>query len=178
MGNSYVIKVPDKLSMISVDEMYHAVRNIQGNCSLIFDFSQVTFVTPQNLILLVTASRHFRDQLGQVVEWKGIKSDVLGYMDRMNINSLDFININRPSLFLRRNYQPSNALVELTTIQNPQQIGNAILQTKEVLNRWFPDGGTRRRQHLLTLIKETVENSIPPCDYPITSACEWQDAVI
>lgn len=160
MGNSYVINVPDKLSMISVDEIYRAVRNIQVNCSLVFDFSQVTFVTPQSLILLVTASRHFRDQLGQAVEWKGIKTDVLGYMDRMNINSLDFISIERPSIFLRRNYHQSNALVELTTIQNPKQIGNAILQTKEVLNRWFPDSGTRRRQHLLTLIKETVENSI------------------
>ena len=160
METSHTIKIPSKLSMASVDEIYLATIHLHGFYTLIFDFSNVTFVTPEGLILLITTSRSFSDRFGHTIEWRNIPTEVLSYMDRMNINDFDFINIIRPSIFKRINYKPSTALVEASTIKDAQQLGQAIIQTREVLNRWVPESKKDCRQHLSTLIKETVENSI------------------
>ena len=160
MDNFYIIKLPDNLSMKSVDELYRVAIMSQGIYGVIFDFTNVTFVTPHNLILIVTASRFLSDRYNRAVVWKQIRPNILGYMDRMNINELDFISIERPSIFKRHSYEKSDALVELSVIKDMQQIGSAIRQTKEVLTRWFPDSGNGCKLHLSTLIKETVENSI------------------
>ena len=94
------------------------------------------------------------------VEWKNINSNVLSYMDRMNISELDFIDIERPSLFRRRNYQKSDVLVELSVIKDIQQASSAIRKTKDILDCWLPSSHKTCKFNLATLIKETVENSI------------------
>ena len=160
MDNCYTIKLPDNLSMKSVDELYQIAIMPPEVYGIIFDFTNVTFVTPHNLILIVTASRYLRDRYNRAVIWRQIRPEILGYLDRMNINELDFISIERPSIFKRHSYEKSNALVELTVIKNMQQIGSAIRQTRDVLTRWFPESGNSCKLHLSTLIKETVENSI------------------
>lgn len=160
MGNYYAVKLPDNLLMGSVDELYRVAILPQGDDGIIFDFENVSFVTPHNLILIVTASRYLSDRYNRAVTWKRIRPEILGYMDRMNINELDFVNIERPSIFKRHSHEKSDALVELSVIKNMQQIGSAIRQTREVLTRWFPDSGNSCKLHLSTLIKETVENSI------------------
>ena len=160
MENYYTVKLPDNLSMGSVDELYRVAIISQGANGVIFDFENVTFVTPHNLILIVTASRFLSDRYNRAVVWKQIRPNILGYMDRMNINELDFISIERPSIFKRHSYEKSDALVELSVIKDMQQIGSAIRQTRDVLTRWFPDSGNSCKLHLSTLIKETVENSI------------------
>ena len=159
MNGCCTIVIPEYLSMKNVDKLYCAVLPSQEICCVIFDFSRINFVTPHSLILIVTASRFYKDRFNRVVEWKNIKPAVLGYLDRMNIRELDFIRIERPSIFRRRNYQESDARVDLSIIENADQLGSAILQTKKVLDHWFPENQECKR-HLLTLIKETVENSI------------------
>lgn len=174
MENSCIISIPDRLSVVSVDGIYQAAQAAREDNMPIFDFTKVNFVTPESLILLVTSSQSIHKQYGCVVKWQGIKGDVLGYMDRMNINDFDFININRPSIFKRRDYKKSDALVELSLINNAQQIGSAILQTKQVLNEWFPSSDNGCRQHLLTLIKETVENSVEhSSEEPSNGSCYY-----
>lgn len=160
MDNCYTIKIPDHLSMKSVDELYRIALMPQGMNCVIFDFMEVTFVTPHSLILIVTASRYLRDRFNQPVEWRNIHPTILSYMDRMNINELDFINIEHSSMFKRWSYARSDALVELSVIKSTQQIGSAILQTRDILNHWFPERQRGCKLHLATLIKETVENSI------------------
>ena len=160
MDNNCTIKIPANLTMTSVDEIYRAALRVSEPCLIRFDFSGVSFVTPQSLLLLVTASRFFHDNFGCVIEWNAIKLEVLSYMDRMNISDIDFVRIERPSFFQRRGYKKSDALVELSTIRDRQEIGNAILETKNVFSSWLPDSGNECRHHLLTLIKETVENSV------------------
>lgn len=160
MGNDCKIKIPDNLTMTSVDGIYRTALKISGPCLLRFDFSDVSSLTPQSLLLLVIASRFFYDNFGCVIEWTAIKLDVLSYMDRMNIGDIDFVKIERPSFFERIRYKKSDALVELSTIHNGREIGNAILETKNVFSSWLPDSGSECRRHLLTLIKETVENSV------------------
>lgn len=161
MDTCFTINVPASLSMESADELYRAtLKNLQGISWIIFDFSKVSFVTPLAIILVVTASRFWCDRFKHVVEWKNINSNVLSYMDRMNISELDFIDIERPSLFKRRNYQKSDVLVELSVIRDIQQASSAIRKTKDILDCWLPSSHKTCKFNLATLIKETVENSI------------------
>ena len=161
MDTCFTINVPASLSMESADELYRAtLKNLQGISWIILDFSKVTFVTPLTIILVVTASRFWCDRFNHAVEWKNINSNVLSYMDRMNISELDFIDIERPSLFRRKNYQKSDVLVELSVIKDIQQASSAIRKTKDILDRWLPSSHKTCKFNLATLIKETVENSI------------------
>lgn len=160
MDICFTINVPDRLSMVSVDELYRTAFNLQGMSWVAFDFAKVTFVTPLAIILVVTASRFWCDRFKRSVEWKNIDPKILSYMNRMNISELDFINIERPSVFKRRNYEKSDALVELSVIKDIQQASSAIRKTKDVLDRWLPESHKISKLYLATLIKETVENSI------------------
>lgn len=161
MHTCFTINVPASLSMESADELYRAtLKNLQGISWIIFDFGKVTFVTPLAIILVVTASRFWHDRFNHVVEWKNINSDVLSYLDRMNISELDFIDIERPSCFKRRNHRRTNTLVELSVIKDIQQASGAIRKTKDILDCWLPSNHKACKFHLATLIMETVENSI------------------
>ena len=161
MDTCFTINVPASLSMESADELYQATsKNLQGISWIIFDFGKVTFVTPCAIILVVTASKFWCNRFNHTVEWKNINSNVLSYMDRMNISELDFIDIERPSLFKRKNYQKSDVLVELSVIKDIQQASSAIRKTKDILDRWLPSSHKTCKFNLATLIKETVENSI------------------
>ena len=161
MDTCFTINVPDRLSMDSADELYRApFNNLQGISWIVFDFAKVTFVTPLAIILVVTASSFWCDRFNHSVEWKNIDSKVLSYMDRMNISELDFVDIERPSLFRRRNYQKSDVLVELSVIKDIQQASSAIRRTKDILDCWLPSSHKTCKFNLATLIKETVENSI------------------
>ena len=161
MDTCFTINVPASLSMESADELYQATsKNLQGISWIIFDFGKVTFVTPCAIILVVTASKFWCNRFNHTVEWKNINSNVLSYMDRMNISELDFIDIERPSLFKRKNYQKSDVLVELSLIKDIQQASSAIRKTKDILDRWLPSSHKTCKFNLATLIKETVENSI------------------
>ena len=161
MDTCFTINVPASLSMESAGELYQATsKNLQGISWIIFDFGKVTFVTPCAIILVVTASKFWCNRFNHTVEWKNINSNVLSYMDRMNISELDFIDIERPSLFKRKNYQKSDVLVELSVIKDIQQASSAIRKTKDILDRWLPSSHKTCKFNLATLIKETVENSI------------------
>lgn len=160
MSICLTINVPDRLSMISVDELYRVAFNSQGMSWVVFDFTKVTFVTPLAIILVVTASRFWSDRFNRSVEWINIQPKILSYMDRMNISELDFISIERPSLFKRKNYKKSDALVELSVIKDFKQASSAIRKTKDILDYWLPSSHRISKLNLATLIKETVENSI------------------
>ena len=72
MERRYTVRIPGKLTMVSVDELYRIVPISQGTCSVTFDFSDVSFVTPHSLILIVTASRFLRDRFNRIVVWTNI----------------------------------------------------------------------------------------------------------
>lgn len=164
MNNCYTIKIPSKLSISSVDIMYGKIskylNDIPYELHLNFDFSDVTFITPEGLILLVTVSRFLYTNHKYYIEWKNIIKSVLSYIERMHINDFEFIHIKRDPKFIKKIHNRSNVLVEISTIKEQKEIGIAIYNTRLILNNWFPQSKSDCRRHLLTLIKETVENSI------------------
>lgn len=154
------IKIPGRLTLISIDEISSLLHSINRGENAIFDLSDVEFVTPEALVLLVTASSLCHEKTHQIVIWKNANPNVRSYMDRMNINDLPFVLLEHPFFFKKRQYTKSNALIELSTIANSQEIGGAIIRTREILNRWFPNSSQDYVRNLSTLFKESFENSI------------------
>ena len=127
---------------------------------IIFDFSDVDFVTPEAMIILVISSQHLNKQTGQVIHWRVPNRDVRSYLERMNVNALSFVQLDIPFQIVRREHQHSDSLIELSHISTPFEMGRAIKETRDILSLWFPNNTNHIQQHLSTLIKETVENSI------------------
>ena len=156
MDTCFTINVPASLSMESADELYRAsLKNLQGISWVIFDFGKVTFVTPRAIILVVTASRFWCDRFNHVVEWKNINSNVLSYMDRMNVSELDFIDIERKTKEILDCWLPSShkmckfnlATLIKETVENSIEHSSADLSNGScyyLLQKYgFPDGSTQ-----------------------------------
>ena len=154
------IKIPGRLSLSSIDKICLPLYSINNGENTIFDLSDIEFVTPEALVLLVTASSLCYEKTNQVVTWENVDYNVRSYMDRMNINDLPFVSLEHPFFYKKRQYTKSDALIELSTIANSQEIGGAIIRTKEILKRWFPNSSPNYMRSLSTLFKESFENSI------------------
>lgn len=154
------IKIPSKLTLSTIDLMCPRLCSLMSKEKTLFDLSDVNFVTPDALLLLVTSSKLCYEKTQQPVVWVNANSEVRSYMDRMHINSLQFVFLEHPPFSLKRQYGKSDALIEVSTIANDQEIGNAIMQTKEILKRWLPNGSYANLMDISTLVKETFENSI------------------
>lgn len=154
------IKIPGRLTLCSIDEISSLLRSISRGENVIFDLSDVEFVTPEALVLLVTASNLCHEKANQIIMWKNVNPNVRSYMDRMNINDLPFVLLEHPFFFKKRQYTKSNVLIELSKISNSQEIGGAIIRTKEILNQWFPNSSQNYVRSLSTLFKESFENCI------------------
>lgn len=153
------IKVPYPLTVKSVDIMCRQLQFLDNTEKLLFDFSDVKFITPEALLLLVTTSKLYYEKISCPILWANVDRKILSYLDRMEISKLEFV-ILEHHFFQRYQHGKSDALIELSTIANSQEIGRAIVQTKEILKRWFPNSSQEYIQNLSTLFKETFENSI------------------
>lgn len=152
--------IPKTLTMTTIDDLYCSVLNLHDLDCVLLDLSNVEFVTPQGLMLLVTLSRFINEKYGYYTIWCKAKAKIISYLDRMNMNKLDFIRIDHQYSSATANQRESDALVEFTEIKNAEHLGKAIVQTKNVLRHWFPDSQGTHEKHISTLIMETVENSI------------------
>lgn len=153
------ITVPHSLTVKNVDIMSQQLQFLDNAEKLLLDFSDVGFITPEALLLLVTTSRLCYEKTSRPILWVNIERKILSYLDRMEVNKLPFVQLEQ-NLFPRYPHRKSDALIELSTIANAQEIGRAIVQTKEILRRWFPSSSDDYIQNLSTLFKETFENSI------------------
>lgn len=167
------ITVPYPLTVKTIDKVYPQLCFLDSAEKLQFDLSNVTFVTPEAMLLLVTTSKLCYDKTNQPILWVNIDHKVLDYLNRMKINELPFVLLEQ-NFFQRYRHGKSDALIELSTIANSQEIGGAIVQTKEILKRWFPDSSYDYIMNLSTLFKETFENSIEhSSDVPSNGFCYY-----
>ena len=140
--------------------LFNPRLNNSGVCQIVFDFSEVDFITPEAMIILVISSQYLHKLTGQVIHWRVPKKDVRNYLKRMNVNALPFVLLEIPLQFVRREHLYSDSLIELSHISTPLEMGRAIKETRDILSLWFPKNANHVQQNLSTLIKETVENSI------------------
>lgn len=144
------------------EDLIKKINGLGNGDQLKFDFSEFGFVTPESLIILVTASKLGYDKSNKPVAWEELKPDVYSYLERVNVNRIPFVQLKKPSKakkFHRSNVQSDN-LVEFTTITDWKDVGTAIQKTRGVINRWLPQKSGVYRNNLVTLLKETVENSV------------------
>ena len=161
--STYTIEMAGAITLqYDFDVLIKEINKLEKSDQLFFDFSRVGFVNPEALIVLVTASKLAFEKTQRQIIWNKLKAVVYSYLERVNITSIDFIEVKKPKdakKFYRSPTQSSN-LVEFSIITGWKELGDAISKTKGVLNRWFPDKPAQYRQNLSTLVKETLENSI------------------
>lgn len=161
--NFYTIEMSGTVTLQSdLSVLTDRINTLEKSDQLTLDFSDVDFVNPEAMIILVTASRLAFEKTNRPIIWDALKSDVYSYLERVNITNIDFLVVKKPrdaKKFYRSPTQ-SNNLVEFSIITSWKELGEAISKTKGVLNRWFPNKPMEYRRNLSTLVKETVENSI------------------
>lgn len=144
------------------DVFMDRINILEREDQLCFDFFRVKFVNPEMLILMVTASKLAYEKTQRPILWIELKADIYSYLERVNIASIQFLELKKPKEARKfyRSPTQSNNLVEFSIITGWKEIGDAISKTKGVLNRWFPNKSTEYKRNLSTLVKETVENCI------------------
>lgn len=144
------------------DALMEEISMLETTDQLCFDFSRVGFVNPEMLILMVTSSKLAYEKTQRPIVWIELKAEVYSYLERVNIASIQFLELKKPKEARKFYRSPtrSNNLVEFSIITGWKEIGDAISKTKGVLNRWFPNKSTEYKRNLSTLVKETVENCI------------------
>ena len=145
-----------------IDGFLAQVDKVHADEQASLDFGKVEFINPSNLIMLVTTSRVIFDRTGKRVKWINISRDVSAYLERIDINNVDFIDFKLPSAWERlyRGTRKSKTLIELQTINDWKSCGDAVKLTKEILIRWFPEQLGETTNGICSLLKETAENSI------------------
>lgn len=160
MGREY-INIPQKIYMRNFGDMLQKLDPLRSGTEATFCFEKKIFVTPEMLMLLVTLSKLSYDRVGRPVLWSGLSPENYSYLERLDVGNLRFVKLKKPEHALKyhRAIGGSDNLVELTEIENWKEIADAVKKTRSVVNRWFPEKPQQFRQNLITLIKETVENS-------------------
>lgn len=159
----YTIELTGTVTMqYDFDVLMGSINMLEKTDQLCFDFSRVGFVNPEMLILMVTSSKLAYEKTQRPIVWIGLKPEVYSYLERVNITSIQFLELKKPKEARKfyRSPTQSNNLVEFSIITGWKEIGDAISKTKGVLNRWFPNKSTEYKRNLSTLVKETVENCI------------------
>ncbi len=153
---------PITIAKGNFDNLITDINSMDNSDQLQLDFENITFVNPEALILLASASKLAYEKSRRPVIWKEIKTDVYSYIERVNISNLSFIVIKKPKNFVKFNRAASQSsnLVEFSVVSNWKEISDVIGKTKGVLNRWFSDKDMAYRRNLTTIVKETIENSI------------------
>lgn len=170
------IKIPKVIHIGDFGDMLHNFGSLALGTEVVYRLNDVSFVTPEMLMMLVTLSKLVYDKVQHPILWSELSSDVYSYLERLDVGNLMFVNLKRPpraSLYCRA-HNGSESIVELAEIKKWKEIGGALKKTRGVVNRWFPDKPIQFRENLITLIKETVENS---CDhsgkYPQDGICYY-----
>lgn len=144
-----------------LDELFQKIDGFDKNDYVALKLTEISFVSPETLIILVSISKLIFNKTGHSVTWDNINSATYSYLERIDVGKLDFINLKKPAS-AKKLYRSkvSENLVELSIITDWKDIGSAIKKTKGVINRWLPNKQVSYRNDLITLIRETVENSI------------------
>lgn len=145
-----------------IDGFLAQVEKVFVDEQVSLDVGKIEFISPSNLIMLITTSRVIFDKTGKRVKWINVSNDVSAYLERINISNVDFIDFKLPSVWERlyRGSRKSNTLIELQIIADWKGCGDAVKRTKEILLKWFPNQLGRPTNDICSLLSETAENSI------------------
>lgn len=175
--STYIVKTEEKITLKSnLEDFLKIINLLDKNDILEIDLSNVKFIKPESLIVLVTASELAYKKTCKPVVWKELNSDITSYLERIDVNKLPFISLKKKSQNQKyyRSSKQSENLVELAVITDWKKIGEAIQKTRGVINRWLPEKSLSYRGDLITLLKETVENSVDHSgEHPKEGVCYY-----
>lgn len=156
--------IPEKMYLnYQYDVLLRIASKIRRGDSAKLDLKKVTFIRPEAIILLIVLSDELFQKTLEPVCWINIDKNVHSYINRMEIDKLDFINIPPVQKQFQWNkaQSTSNNLTELLVIKNHKDCEAVMSHTKGMIIRWFPDKvGHDYCRIIPTLISDIAGNSL------------------
>jgi hypothetical protein len=139
--DAVTLTVPDVLAggVADVERLHSLADNCRPAARFVLDMRRVGFVKPHGVVALLLAARRLSDLSGRRVELANVDRQVHSYLERMDLFEVggDWV---APAEGLDegwdRNPQTLN-LLELTTVEGPQDVVRAIERAEGVFSRWL-----------------------------------------
>jgi len=147
----------------SYDRLLWKISKIKSGDVVRLDLSKIIFIRPEAIILLIILSYEIFVKLNEPIEWININNEVHLYLERMDLEQLDFVRIQpvRKQIQWKKSKKDSFNLTELLIIKKPKDCEAVMKRTKEMIIKWFPDKvGQDYCRILPTLITEIAGNSL------------------
>jgi len=107
------------------------------------DLTNVEFLYPDGIIMLLTLSKLIHEKTNQRSSWKNTQEKVYAYLERMDIADIAFFSIEvlrkKKRLIFYRSDRPSNNLIEMRVIKNPKESSEVVRSVKDIIYNWFPE---------------------------------------
>ncbi|MDD3228048.1 MAG: ATP-binding protein [Oscillospiraceae bacterium] len=145
------------------DGLLWRISKLESKEVVRLDLDRITFIRPEAIVLLLILSSDLFHKTGQPIEWMNINKEVHSYLDRMELDKLDFIHIPPVRKQFQWNRAKSNSynLTELLIIKQARDCETVMRRIKEMIAKWFPEKmGNDYYRILPTLITEIAGNSL------------------
>ena len=130
------------------------------------DFSKITFLRPEVVILMIAVSKMIYEKNNRPVLWKGLPRESALYLQRIGINKIDFVQVERieKSIFeyfvINNNQRTYTNLIPLEIVQTPPQLENILKLLRDKLGEWFPGRPNNFSNDVCSIVSEIAGNSL------------------
>lgn len=155
-----VIDLPRMIYLNTIfDKQLRLIETLNEDEEVCLSFRSVDFILPESTILLIALSKQINNKTKTVVKWIDIKNELITYLERIQIDKLNFIQIPK-TIFFKKN-KKSNSLVEMRIMSNPNQFDEIISETKKIMYDWFPGRyGDEYVKQISGYIRDIAANSL------------------
>lgn len=95
MGRVY-INIPERIHIRDYGDILKSTSSSLSGTEVVLCFKDVTFITPEMLMLLVTLSKLVYEKVHQPMVWSDLRSDTYSYLERLDIGTLEFVTLRKP----------------------------------------------------------------------------------
>lgn len=155
-----ILELPNMIYMnTSLDNILNTVEKLQEDDDVELSFKNVEFILPESTIILLSLSKQIYDKTGKYVMWINVKDEIRSYLERIEINRLSFIVMQKRKTIIKR--KASNTLVEMRIMSRPNQCDEMLSDAKRILYDWFPGrDGDQYVKQISEYIRHIAGNSL------------------
>lgn len=167
------LELPKKIYMnTNFDDLLDAVHKMEIDEEALLSFKNVEFVLPETTIMLIAISQQIYVKTGKNVVWTDLQDNIRLYLERIQIESIPFIEVPRKSSLWKKRIE--NSLVEMKIMTKPNQVDEMISDTKRVLYQWFPERNPEQYvKQISEYIRHIAGNSLEHSDSKHKGICYY-----
>jgi hypothetical protein len=170
------IIVPQNIDIhSSLDAVIEQINTLPKKKRVYLSFKRIVKLSPEALILLITLSKYMYEHTGEVVKWSQLSNEIYKYLMENKISDIDFIYVDNENISCHISSlikTSKNILLfqnsEIKILNNPNQCGEAIDHTKNLINTWYSDEKIANKfikqatDHIMAIVGNSLEHS--ECD--------------